>query len=451
MTRTSRWVAIGGKASQSASGINSVPAASSGVPEIAVQKYGGSSLATIDQVRQVARTVAEAHRSGRSTVVVVSARGSTTDELLRLADAAGRERTGRETDQLLATGESASAALFAIALQDLSVPAVSLTGAQAGIRTAGEHGSGVITDINTRALRRILAEGKVAVVAGFQGVADTGDVVTLGRGGSDTTAVALAAVLRTAACEICTDVPGVFTADPRVVADARVLATVDVAVMAEMSFAGAKVLHPRAVELAAKNRVELHVRNSEGSKPTVSKTIIPAVSDEAMLETRRAVVAIAHDLDVARMLVRCRPCSVDLTSDIIGILSAQAFPVDLMARSGPPEGEIKIGFTISRKGSEKAASAILDALEGLGVTVHVYKDVGKVSLIGMGLLNHPEYIARMISVLADADIPTSWLSTSQIRSSVIIPLDRVVSAVQLLHDEFELNRDDFDPVSAVSA
>lgn len=451
MTRTSRWVAAGRQESRSNPEVSSVSATNHGAPEIAVQKYGGSSLATVDQMRQVARAVAQTYRSGRSIVVVVSARGQTTDELLQLANVAGRERTGRETDQLLATGESASAALLAITLQNLGVPAVSLTGAQAGIRAAGKHGSGVIADIDTRRLRRVLADNKVAVVAGFQGIDDAGDVVTLGRGGSDTTAVALAAALGTASCEICTDVPGVSTADPRVVADARVLPTVDVAVMAEMSFAGAKVLHPRAVELAARNRIELHVRKSEKSASAGPRTIIPAVSDRASFETQGRAVAIAHDFDVARVIIRCRPCGTDLTADILGMLSAQALSVDLVTRSDLREDEFRVGFTVSRKDSEKVSSVVREVLAGLGATVHVYNNVGKLSLIGMGLLNHPEYTARMLSALARAGIPVGWLSTSQIRTTVVIPLDRVVSAVQLLHNEFELNLDDLDPISAASA
>jgi aspartate kinase len=440
VTRTSRWVAAGRQESRSNPEVSSVPATNQGAPEIAVQKYGGSSLATIDQMRQVARVVAQTYRSGRSTVVVVSARGRTTDELLQLAEVAGRERTGRETDQLLATGESASAALLAISLQDIGVPAVSLTGAQAGIRAAGKHGSGVIADIDTRRLRRVLADGKVAVVAGFQGIDDTGDVVTLGRGGSDTTAVALAAALRTASCEICTDVPGVSTADPRVVADARVLSTVDVAVMAEMSFAGAKVLHPRAVELAARNRIELYVRKSDESPPAKSRTIVTAVGDRAFFETQGVAVAIAHDFDVARILVRCRPHGTDLAANILEMLSMRSLSVDMMAWSGPQEDEFRVDFTISRKGSEEAASVLRKALADFGATIHVYQNVGKISLIGMGLLNHPEYTAKMLSVLARAGIPISWLSTSQIRTSVVVPLDHVANAVQLLHNEFELNR-----------
>jgi len=373
--------------------------------------------------------------------VVVSARGSTTDELLRLAATAGSDRTGRETDQLLATGESVSAALLTIALQDLGIPAASLTGAQAGIRAVGPHGSGVIADIDPRGVRKVLASGAVPVVAGFQGVNDAGDVVTLGRGGSDTTAVALAAVLGADGCDICTDVPGVSTADPRVVENARLHTAVDVSVMAEMSFAGAKVLHSRAVELAAMHRVELRVRSSAPRTPTEPGTVIPAESDETMLETSGVIVAIAHDLDVARVLVHCGSRRSDLAADIVAMLSQHAVPVDLVARSGPREDEFRMGFTLRRKDVDNSLSTIREAVAGLGATVHVDENVGKISLIGMGFLNRPEYIARMLAVLAAADIPTSWLSTSQIRTSAVIPQDRVLDAVRLLHDEFELDQD----------
>jgi aspartate kinase len=441
---------------RSTSRVDSARTGNRGTPGISVQKYGGSSLATIDQIRRVARLVADTHRSGRLTVVVVSARGRTTDELLGLADVAGRKRTGRETDQLLATGEGASAALLAIALQDLGVPAISLTGAQAGIRAVGKHGSGVIADIDTRRLQRILADGEIPVVAGFQGVDDVGDVITLGRGGSDTTAVALAAVLGAGCCEICTDVPGVFTADPRVVENVRVLPVVDVGVMAEMSFAGAKVLHSRAVELAAMHRVELHVRSSQADSSTAADstgpgTIIPAGSDGTMLESHGVVVAIAHDLDVARVLVQCGPRRSDLAAEILGMLSVRAVPVDLVARSGPHEDEFRMGFTMRRKDVGETLSTIREKMVDVGATIHVDENVGKLSLIGMGFLNRPEYTARMLSTLSEAGIRTSWLSTSQIRTSVVIPRDRVVGAVRLLHDEFGLDRGDLDPIAARSA
>jgi aspartate kinase len=254
---------------------------------------------------------------------------------------------------------------------------VSLTGAQTGIRVVGKHGSGIISDIDTRRLRRILAKGEVAVVAGFQGIDGAGDVITLGRGGSDTTAVALAAVLDAGQCEIYTDVPGVSTADPRVVSPVRVLPSLDVGVMAEMSFAGAKVLHSRAVELAAMHRVELHVRSSqlgsssESGGPTEPGTVIPAGSDMIMLETHNVVVAVAHDLDVARVLVHCGSRRSDLAVDILTLLSRHVVPVDLVARSGPYEDEFRMGFTIRRTDVDEVLGVVRDELDGLGATIRI--------------------------------------------------------------------------------
>lgn len=423
---------------------------------VSVLKYGGSSLATAGQLCHVAQLVAARHRTAGPTVVVVSARGDSTDELLRLAGATGRDRAGRETDQLLATGECVSAALLAIALRDLGVTAVSLTAAQAGVHAAGRAGAGVIARVDTTRLRRTLSEGAVPVVAGFQGVNDSGDVITLGRGGSDTTAVALAAALRARRCEICTDVPGVSTADPRVVPNVRVLPVLDPGVMAEMSFAGAKVLHSRAVELAAMHGVELHVRSTaardaKDGNPTEPGTVIPAGSEATMLETHGVVVAITHDLDVARVLVRCGSHRNDLAAEVLALLSEHAVPVDLVARSGPHEDEFRMGFTMRRADVTTTLSAVREAMSGLGATIHVDENVGKLSLIGMGLLNRPEYTARMLSTLNASGIPTSWLSASQIRTSVVIPAERVNEAVRLLHDEFELDQNYLDTVTATPA
>ncbi len=237
-----------------------------------VMKFGGSSLSPPDRARRAAELVAAAHRAGQPTVVVVSAHGNTTDKLLELAGEVGSGCSARETDQLLATGECASAALLAMELIRLGVPAVSLTGLQAGILATGKHGDGNIVTIETGRVTRLLGEGSVAVVAGFQGVSSAGDVITLGRGGSDTTAVALAAKLLARRCQIYTDVDGVHTADPRIVSSARVLPVVDCETMAEMAFAGAKVLHSRAVELAAMHGVKLEVA---GLCPGHPGTVIP--------------------------------------------------------------------------------------------------------------------------------------------------------------------------------
>jgi aspartate kinase len=380
--------------------------------------------------------VARAHRAGQPTVVVVSAPGDTTDELLRTAARTSAVRPPRELDQLLATGECASAALFAIALHGHGVPAMSLTGAQAGVLVQGRHGAGVIAAVQTDRVLRLLHAGTVVVVAGFQGLGVEGDVLTLGRGGSDTTAVALAAELRASRCEVYTDVPGVCTADPRVVPEAAVLPTVDQAVMAEMSFAGAKVLHPRSVELAAMAGIEVHVRDSLSGE---LGTVIPRESDRPALENRGVVVAITHDTDVARVLIHCTGARRDLAPDMLAVLARHVVPVDLVARSGPYEDEFRMGFTVRRSDLTVIRDPLARTAADFGGGVVVEEKVGKVSVIGMGLLNRPQYTAQALAALSAVDIPTSWISTSQLRTSIIVPLDRVPEAVGVLHRTFKLD------------
>ncbi len=410
--------------------------------DIVVQKFGGTSVATLDQIARVAALTAKEHRS-QPVVAVVSARGKTTDELLALAGqvsgGARSDAAAREVDQLLATGECVSAALLALALQRIGTPAVSLTGPQAGVEAAGSHGAGIIASIETYRIRRLLAEGNLVVVAGFQGVDRDSNLVTLGRGGSDTTAVALAAALGARLCEIRTDVDGVFTADPRVVADAKVLPTVDSAVMAEMAFAGATVLHSRAVELAAMRRIDVLVRSSFTDR---LGTVVPGRSDDTMLETRSGVVAITHDLDVARLLINATGPRRDLAADMLGVLAEHSVPVDLVARSGPHEDVFRMGCTIRRRDVAGIKPYLEEAALAFNGGVRVDENVGKLSLIGMGLLNRPQYSARMLTALARADIPTSWVSTSNLRTSVVVPLDRVTDGVHAVHREFELDRED---------
>ncbi|MFD9945349.1 aspartate kinase [Nonomuraea sp. NPDC059023] len=405
--------------------------------DVLVQKYGGTSLETLDRVSHAALRIAGEWRRGRPTVAVVSARGGRTDELLRLAADVGPANASRELDQLLAVGESESAALMALALNGLGVPAVSLTGHQAGIRTTDRHGDALISSIGARPVRAVLDEGKVAVVAGFQGVNPAGDIATLGRGGSDTTAVALAARLRASACEIYTDVDGVFSADPRVLPAARCLPWVHPAVMAEMAFAGARILHTRCVELAAMEGVELHVRNALSAVPG---TTIAERRDGRPLETRRAVVAVAHDTDVVRVLVHCRSGDHDLAPKVFEALAAHGTVVDLVARSGPYENEFRMGFTIRRSQADRVRAALHEVAVGFGGGVRFDESVGKVSVVGMGLLSRPEYTAKLMAALASAEIPTSWISTSQSRLSVIVPQDRTAEAVDVLHREFGLDK-----------
>lgn len=403
---------------------------------VLVQKYGGSSLSTMDKLRAVAERVATEHRAGRPTVVVVSARGDTTDDLLRLAHDIGdlpeSPAIARELDHLLVTGECSSAAQLAIALHCLGVPAVSLSGRQAGINVTGRHGAGVIDAIDTIRITQLLEAGNVVVVGGFHGVNELGDMITLGRGGSDTTAVALAAALGARECEIYTDVDGVYTADPRIVPTARKVPNIGPGVMAEMAFAGAGVLHSRAVELAAIREVAVHVRSSTGAD--LGTVVVRPALDK--LETGNPVVAVTHDLDVARVLVRGN--GADLAAEILDILARNAVPVDLIARSGPHEEEFRMGFTVRRSDVVEVQLALERAAGAQDGGVRIDENVAKVSLIGMGLLSRPTYVARMLAALSAVDIPTSWVFTSQVRASVTVPRDQVAAAVALLHNEFGL-------------
>lgn len=409
--------------------------------DILVRKYGGTSLADEARLRAAATSVAEAARD-RRTVVVVSARGATTDQLLALAADLGAgpsdPTTAREVDQLLATGEQVSAALFAITLCGLGVPAVSLTGAQAGIRVTGPAGAGRIAAIDPSSVLARLDEDKVVVVAGFQGVDDAGEVITLGRGGSDTTAVAIAVALGAPQCEIYTDVDGVFTADPRVVPTATALPEVGMDPMVELAFAGAKVLHSRSVELSSVHGVELTVRSALRDTPG---TVVAPAGDEAALESH-ALLAIAHDVNVTRVLIRADApaASTDLAVAVLSVFARHHAAVDLVARSGAYETEFRMGFTARRDELPPLLPELKALVADAGGSVVLDEDVAKVSLLGTGLLNRPQFTAAMLAALADAGIATSWISTTQLRVSVVVAADRVAEAVGLLHKEFDLDQ-----------
>jgi aspartate kinase len=397
-------------------------------------------LASIERVRGVAERIQQNYAMGRPTVVVVSAMGDTTDELLAQAGTVNAAGPARELDQLLATGENASSAMLALALHDLGVPAVSLTGPQAGILAAGPHGSGVIAAIDPARIRKHLDRGEIVVVAGFQGGTEDNDVITLGRGGSDTTAVALAAELQ-ASCEIFTDVAGVYTADPRIVSTARLLRLVDSSVMTEMAFSGARVMHSRAVELAAVKELDIHVRSSF---TPASGTTIVGRSGNIVIETRGFVVAVTHDLDVATVLIRFTGNDRNIAATMLRALARESVPVDLVTWSAMSDGESRMGFALRRSQLREVRRMLRETLSGPDFQVEIKEDVGKLSLVGTGLLNRPEHTARLLAALADTGISASWISTTQSRTSVIIPLDRILEAVGTLHGEFNLDRDDFD-------
>jgi aspartate kinase len=404
--------------------------------EVLVQKYGGSSVASLAQMRAVAEGIAARHRAGHRVIVVVSARGGTTDELLRAAAEFNAAPAGRELDQLLATGETASSALLAMALQAAGIPAAALNGAKSGILASGRHGAGVIVAIDTGLMLSLLAEGKVVVVAGFQGTNEDGDIVTLGRGGSDTTAVAVAAELGSSRCEIYTDVDGVYTADPRVVSMARRMPEIDLAVMTEMSFAGAQVMHPRAVELAALCGVDIHVKHSSADGPG---TVIRREVGGEMLEGSTAVRAVVHDADVARVAMRVERTDRDSVADVFRFLARMSISVDMANLSEGDEGGFSVGLTVRRPDVPAVRRSMSEMAARWGGWAEVNEDVGMVSVVGSGLLSRPECAARMLSALNGAAIATSAVSASQTRISVTVPRTDVLRGVGVLHSEFGLD------------
>jgi aspartate kinase len=403
--------------------------------EIIVQKYGGSSVATAEHIRAVAERVKKAHDSGQGLVVTVSAMGKQTDRLLRLAGKVSRDPSPREIDQLLSTGELQSVALLAMALHDRGVAATSLTGLQAGMKTTGRYGSGVISGIQPDRLRGLLAEGQVAIVAGFQGVNALGDIMTLGRGGSDTTAVALAAALGAERCEVFTDVDGVYTADPRIVSGARRIPIILSSEMAEMSWRGAKVMHPRAVELGALHGVEIHVKSSFLEGPG---TIIMGGNSLEHLETRETVAGIVHDLDVSRITLTGIKTGPGTMSRIFSPLAEAGISVDVIVESAPKRGASDVAFTVRRGDFPEAlrlAGVVAESLDG---RVEGEEELGKVSVVGTGMLNRPGYAARMFATLGEAGIPIRLVSTSEIQVTCVLPAGRVEEAVRVLHRDFEL-------------
>jgi aspartate kinase len=406
---------------------------------IVVQKYGGSSVATAEHIKAVAKRVKKTRESGLSLVVAVSAMGKTTDRLLALAAEVSREPSPREIDQLLATGEEQSVALLAMALHDRGVAATSLTGPQAGMRITGHYGSGIISEIRPERIRKLLNEEQVVIVAGFQGMNEVGDVMTLGRGGTDTTAVALAATLGADRCEIYTDVDGVYTADPRIVPKAHRIPVISPSEMAEMSWRGAKVMHPRAVELGALYDVEIHVRSSFNENPG---TIIRKDKDLERLETSETLAGIVHDLDISRVTLTGIRTGPGTMSRVFTPLAKAGISVDVIVESAPKEGSSDVAFTVKRANFAKAWRLASEVARSLGGEVEGEEDLGKVSVVGTGMLNRPGYAASMFDALGRAGIPIRMVSTSEIQVTCVIPAENVEDAVRRLHKDFELEERD---------
>ena len=408
-----------------------------------VQKYGGSSLASAERIRSAATRVARTARGGRPVVVVVSAMGDTTDELIELAYKVASEPDERELDLLLSTGETVSATLMAMALHDLQQPAVSLTAIQAGIRSTGVFARARITDIHPRRIQSELRAGKVVIVTGFQGVTEDLDVTTLGRGGSDTTAVALACVLGAERCEIYTDVEGIYTADPRVVSEACKVREIGYEEMLELAQLGARVMHPRAVELGELYDMPILVASSFTDAPGTLIHRLPSDGDPDMpMEIRKHVRGIAHDTDVARITLTRVPDQPGVAAAIFQPLADANISVDTIAQSSGADGTTDLSFTVTRDGLARAVELTRSLAPTIGAeVVDPADDVAKVSIVGTGMQSAPGYAARMFAALAEAGINIAIISTSDIRITCVVPRERVEDAVRVLHQAFELDRE----------
>jgi aspartate kinase len=402
-----------------------------------VTKFGGSSVASIERMAIVAARVVEMKEQGHDLVVVVSAMGDATDDLLDLAEAIGKDLDPREMDMLLTTGEQQSAALLALSLIARNCPAVSLTGVQAGIKTDGQHGKARIICIEPSRILEEISNGKVVVIAGFQGLSPAGDVTTLGRGGSDTTAVALAAKLKADRCMIFTDVDGVFTADPRIVKEAHQLPSISYEEMLEMASLGAVVLQPRAAEFAMLYNVDVEVRSSFNNNPG---TIITEV---AKMERQRIVSGVAHDKNVARIALFDVPDHPGVASIIFKMLAAEGINVDMVIQSAMRDDRNDIAFTIERNTFNRARPVVSEIVMKIGASGMSFQtDVAKISIVGAGMQSNPGVAASMFDALAHKGINIQMISTSEIKISCIIDEDQIETAVQALHNKFNLDKID---------
>ena len=407
-----------------------------------VQKFGGTSVADPDRIRAVADHVVRTRRAGNDVVAVVSAMGKTTDDLMRLANDVARHPGGREMDMLLTAGERISMALLSMAVEDLGQPAVSFTGSQAGIVTDTEHGKAKIIEVRGERIREALAGGKVAIVAGFQGVSTARDITTLGRGGSDTTAVALAAALAADVCEIYTDVEGVYTADPRVVPRARKLAHVSFDEMLEMAATGGRVLALRSVEFARNHGVSVHVRSSFTWAPGtwISEEDAPMDATEAM---EQAIISgVTHDTGEAKVTIEQVPDRPGIAATIFRDLAEAGINVDMIVQNVSSAGHTDISFTVPRADVERASRCmekIVVDTEASGFATDEH--IGRVSLIGAGMKTHPGIAAKMFETLASEGVNIEMISTSTIRISCVVAEEEVERAVQSLHAAFGLDRE----------
>src|SRR5829696_9205152 len=427
---------------------------------LVVQKFGGSSVADADRIRRVARRIARERAAGNDLVVIVSAMGDTTDELLGLAAGITDEPDPRELDVLLATGEHQSATLVSMALHAMGVAAISLTGPQAGITTDGRYGKARIAGIDPRRIRAEMGGGKVVIVAGFQGMSVTpldgldntptasdvhaAEITTLGRGGSDTTAVALAAQLGADRCQIFTDVTGIYTADPRIAVEARQLPIIGYEEMMELAQQGAQVMQVRAVELGWVNAVEIEVLSSFEHAPGT------LIREDPLVEQRNKVRGLAHDRNVAKVTLLAVPDRPGIARSVFGPLAEAGINVDMIVQNVGHDGATDISFTVPRVELARAERVLAPVVAEMGARgIATDPTVAKVSIIGAGLHNAPGYAARMFGTLADAGVNIEMISTSEVRITCVIGEGRLSAALEALHGAFELERP--DPIDAEAA
>ena len=435
---------------------------------LVVQKFGGSSLADADRIRRVARRIARERARGSQLVVVVSAMGDTTDELLALAGAITDDPDSRELDMLLATGEHQSATLVSMALHALGVPAISLTGAQAGISTDGRYGRARIANVDPTRVRAELAQGKVVIVAGFQGISQaalpavtaadgttaaapsptaSAETTTLGRGGSDTTAVALAARLGADRCQIFTDVRGIYTADPRLLPDARQLRIIGYEEMLELAHQGAQVMQTRAVELGWVNNVVIEVLSSFEDAPGT------LIREDLFVEQRNKVRGLAHDRNVAKITVVEVPDRPGVANKIFAPLADAGISVDVIVQNVSHGGTTDMSFTVPRVDLARARRLLEPVARELNAReITTDSSVAKVSIVGAGITNAPGYAAKMFGALAAAGVNIEAIATSEIRITCLISEDGVEPALRSLHQAFELERpDDLETGAALAS
>src|SRR3990172_7867037 len=402
---------------------------------LVVQKYGGSSVADAERIKHVAGRIARRRAEGNDLVVVVSAMGRMTDGLIQLARQINERPEERELDLLLSTGEVISSTLMAVALRKLGLESISLTGAQAGVRTDAVFGKARITSLEPRRVKRELEKGRIVIVAGFQGMTEDMDITTLGRGGSDTSAVALAVALRAQSCEIYSDVEGIYTADPRVEPNARRLHDIGYDEMLEMASVGARVMHPRAVELGAVYNMPILVASSFVDGPGT------LIHGGVSMEQFKKVRGIAHDQDVAKVTVRGVPYRPGIAAAIFEPLAEAHLSVDTIVQNASVEQLTDLTFTVSRSDLPKAAPIVDRVAREIGAPDVVTDDrLGKVSIVGTGMQTAPGYASRMFQTLFENGINIEIIATSEIRITCIIHESRVEDAVRALHRAFELDQ-----------